>query len=120
MDARLIVAALILTIATGSSTAADNVLSPGEIKTTFGTGKPFTAVTRSGGKAYWLTLKPDGSAVDVPKGKKGGSTSGIWDLSARGYCKWGGSRAHCYTVDKNGSHYQVRDRAGYLISKWTP
>jgi hypothetical protein len=121
MGARLIIAAVILTAAAVSAMAGDSVLSPVQIKALFGTGKPFTAVTRSGGKAYWLTLKPDGSAVEVPKGKKGGSTSGIWDLSARGYCsKWGGSRAHCYTVDKNGSQYEVRDRVGYLISKWTP
>ena len=121
MNARLIIAALILTTATVSSMAADSVLSPVQIKALFGTGKPFTAVTRSGGKAYWLTLKPDGSALEVPKRKNEKNTTGTWDLSAKGYCsKWDGSRTHCYTVDKNGNQYEVRDRVGYLVSRWIP
>ena len=121
MHARFIAAALMLSVGTVSVMAAGTVLSPAQIKTLFGTGKPFTAVPRSGGKAYWFTFKPDGSALEVPKGTNQTGATGTWDLSAKGYCsKWGGSRAHCYTVDKNGDQYEVRDRVGYLVSRWTP
>lgn len=99
--------------------AATTALSPDEIKSTFGTGKPFTATSLSG-KVYLFTFKPDGSAVEVVKGKKK-ATTGAWRVSDKGYCtKWGGGTEHCYSVSKVSDHYEVRDAGGHLISNWTP
>ena len=99
--------------------AAAVTLTPDEIKATFGTGKPFTA-TDTSGKAYVLTLKPDGSALETPKGKKT-ATTGTWRVSDKGYCsKWGTAKEHCHTVQKNGNRYDVLDAGGLPIASWTP
>jgi hypothetical protein len=98
--------------------AATSQLSPDEIKSVFANGKPFTAVSM-GGKAYWLTLNADGSAMEIPKLKKSGKP-GKWRLSDEGYCtKWRVHEEHCYTVEKNGNRYDVLDSGGHLISNWT-
>lgn len=102
-----------------AASAAASALTPDEIKSTFGTGKPFTAVSTSG-QAYTFTLKPDGTAIQVPKGKKSGS-NGTWRVSDTGYCsKWGSGAEHCYTIEKNGTKYTVLDAGRHVISNWTP
>jgi len=114
----LIITALLLTgAATSSLAAATGQLSPDEIKAMFGNGKPFTAVSTSG-KPYWLTLNADGSAQERPKEKKTGK-SGTWRLFDKGYCsKWGVHTEKCYTVQRDGKQFAVRDSGGHLISNW--
>jgi hypothetical protein len=121
MRARGTTAAMILLAGTISAMAAAIVLSPDEIKATFGTGKPFTAMSSTGGKAFWFTFKADGNAIETPKGKKKTSTTGTWRISDKGYCtKWDSGSEHCYTVEKSGARYDVRDSRGSLISSWSP
>ena len=118
MRPRRLIAATILFVQAVSVEAASNVLSPDDIKATFGTGKPFSAVSTSG-VAYSFTFKSDGSALQVVKGKKKGTT-GSWRVSDKGYCTtWGSGREHCYTVEKNGNKYSVRDATAQLVSTWT-
>lgn len=94
------------------------LLTPDQIKTLFGTGKPFTATSLSGTKTYSFTFNADGSALELQKGAKKG-ISGKWRVSDKGYCTaWGGGTEHCYTVDKAGNGYEVRDLGGNLISNW--
>lgn len=94
-------------------------LSPDEIKATFGTGNPISGRT-SGGMTYTLTLNADGgSQMVLLKGAKTTST-GAWHVSKTGYCsKWGSNATHCYTIVKNGNHYDVADSAGRVVASWT-
>jgi uncharacterized membrane protein len=94
-------------------------LSPDEIKATFGTGSPIAGRT-PGGMTYTLTLGSDGSAQMVLlKGQKTTST-GTWHVSKDGYCsKWATNPERCYTVAKNGKHYDVTNAAGNVIASWT-
>ena len=109
-------AAIILAASAASATAASGPLSPKQIQSTFGTGKPFSAVSASGNSAFWFTFNADGSASAVPKGRKAGA-SGTWRVSSDGYCsKWGTGVEHCYTIDKNGSQFDVRNPAGSLVA----
>ena len=96
------------------------LLTPDQIRTLFGTGKPFTATSVSGIKTYAFTFNPDGSAMERLKGAKKG-VSGKWRVSDNGYCTtWNGGTEHCYTVDKGAKSYEVRDLGGDLISNWKP
>jgi uncharacterized protein with FMN-binding domain len=119
MTMRQITLAVVLAAGTTSAIAAGSrLLSPDEIKASFGKGTPFAAVSKSG-RAYSFTFKADGSAVQLPKGQTNG-TVGKWRLSAKGYCTvWGSGKEHCYLVDKNGNEYDVRDTAGSLIATWS-
>jgi hypothetical protein len=97
--------------------AAVPTMSPAEIKATFGTGKPFSA-TSSGGQTYTFTFNPDGTAIQAPKGS-GAVTKGTWRVNDKGYCsKWGTNAEHCYTVERNGDKFDVRDSSGKAISRW--
>src|SRR5689334_9890306 len=90
-------------------------LSPDEIKATFGNGKPFMASSTTGSKTYSFTLKPDGTALRTAKGSTT-PTSGTWRVNDKGYCsKWGTSAEACYTIEKNGKTYTVRDAAGKTV-----
>ena len=118
MRVRAITVGLLLGAGTASTMAAGSTLSPDQIKAIFATGTPFAAISRSG-RAFSFTFNPDGSAQDVPAGKKAGTT-GTWRLSGSGYCTNWGSGEHCYTVERDGDAFDVRDAAGNLISSWTP
>ena len=38
-------------------------------------------------------------------------------MSSDGYCSiWSGGSEHCYTIDKNGSQFDVRDPGGSLVA----
>src|SRR4051812_49740275 len=101
--------------------AAAGPLAPADIKTMFGTGKPFTAVSSPGGKTFTFTLKPDGSAVQTPKGSNTTATTGTWRVNDKGYCsKWGTNSEHCYVIVKNGKAYDVKDASNHVVSHWTP
>jgi hypothetical protein len=98
--------------------AAATVLTPTEIKTMFGGGKPFMATSTSG-QSYTFTFKTDGNATQLAKGATT-PTTGKWHVNDKGYCsKWGTSAEHCYTVEKNGEKFDVRDSSGKAISRWT-
>jgi hypothetical protein len=98
---------------------AATALTPVEIKATFGTGKAFTA-TSSGGQAYSFVFKPDGSATQSPKGSTTTITTGTWRVNDKGYCsRWGTNAEHCYTIEKNGDKFDVRDSTGKAISRWS-
>lgn len=113
---RLTTTAILLAAGTVSALAATAQLSPNQIKSTFGTGKAFSATSASGTSTYWFTFNGDGSAQAVPKGRTTGA-SGHWRVSNDGYCsKWGTGPEHCYTVDKNGSQFDVHDKAGRVIA----
>jgi uncharacterized protein with FMN-binding domain len=114
----LTTAAIILMAGAASATAASGPLSPKEIQSTFGTGKPFSATSASGRSTYWFTFNSDGSALAVPKGRTTGA-SGAWRVSSDGYCStWNGGSEHCYTIDKNGSKFDVRDPSGNLVANF--
>jgi hypothetical protein len=116
--AAVLVGAAALAILALSPALAANTLSPAEIKATFGTGMPFTA-TNTSGKAYSMTLSPDGSAKEVAKGAAA-ATTGVWRVNASGYCsKWGSAAEHCYTVERNGDKFDVRDSTAKVISRWS-
>jgi hypothetical protein len=56
----------------------------------------------------------------MPKGKKSGR-KGTWRVSDKGYCStWGTNDEHCYTVQKNGTKYDVLDSGRHIIAIWTP
>ncbi len=109
-------AAIFLAASAVSATAATGALSPSEIKNTFGSGKPFSAVSASGRSSYWFTFNSDGSAVAAAKGQ-GAAANGRWRLSSDGYCsRWGSGSENCYTIDKNGSQFDVHDTGGNLVA----
>ena len=106
-------------LAVAAPALAATSLTPTEIKATFGTGKAFVA-TSSGGQAYSFVFKPDGSATQAPKGSTTTITTGTWRVNDRGYCsKWGTNAEHCYTIEKNGDKFDVRDSSGKAISRWS-
>jgi hypothetical protein len=116
---RVWLVAILLAAAVAPALAAAIVLSPAEIKASFGTGKPFTAASTTGSKTYSFTLKPDGTAMRTAKGSTA-ITSGTWRVSEKGYCsKWGSGTESCYTIEKDGKSFTVRDTSGKSVSRWT-
>src|SRR5215216_1486637 len=94
-------------------------VTPSEIKATFGTGKLFTA-TSSSGQSYTFVFKIDGTATQALKGSSSAATTGTWRVNGKGYCsKWGSGAEHCYTIERNGDKFDVRDSTGKAISRWT-
>jgi hypothetical protein len=115
-------AVLAVGMGTGAVAAAATPLSPAEIKATFGTGVPFAAASATGSARYSFVLKPDATATRTSKGGTHETTvSGTWRVDEKGYCTKWGSKAmeNCYTVEKNGKRYDVKDSAGKIISHWT-
>lgn len=93
------------------------LLTPDEIKTTFGVGKPFAA-TSPAGKVIMITLKADGSASAVPKGAKKGKV-GKWRVSDTGYCStWAKSTENCYQIRQTGGSYDVETTTGTVVARW--
>ena len=102
-----------------AAVAAATVLSPQQIKATFGTGAPFRS-TSPAGVVNTLVLKADGTASRAPKGSTA-ATTGTWRLSDTGYCsKWGKNAENCYTIQVNANKYAVLDAKGKLAANWTP
>ena len=120
MTRKSIVAVMFLVIGALPAMAAGTALSGDEIKATFGTGKPFTATSTTNGKAYWLTLKADGNAVEIAK-RNNSERTGTWRVTDKTYCsKWGTDYEHCFTVQKNRTRYEVRDSGSHVIANWMP
>ena len=94
-----------------------HILTPDEIKATFGIGKAFAA-TSPAGKMILITLKPDSSATAVPKGSKKGK-KGTWRVSDSGYCStWTKSTEHCYQIRQTGGGYDVETTTGTVVAHW--
>ena len=116
MNLRGIITAIAL-VAALPVLAAVTPVTPVEIKAMFGNGKPFVA-TSSSGQAYTFTFKVDGKASQTAKGGSA-VTTGTWRVNDKGYCsKWGTAAEHCYTVERNGDKFDVRDSTGKAISRW--
>lgn len=94
-----------------------HLLTPDEIKATFGVGKAFAA-TSPAGKVIMITLKADGSASAIPKGSKNGK-KGTWRVSDTGYCStWAKSTEHCYQIRQTGGGYDVETTTGTVVAHW--
>jgi hypothetical protein len=59
-------------------------MAPNDIKATFFTGQPFTAVSLSGAK-FKMTFTPDGKMTREPLEQSGNASAGTWKLSAKGF-----------------------------------
>lgn len=96
--------------------AAPEPLSPDDIKSVFGQGAPFTATINA--RPYTIALKSDGTGAMIPKTGTPGR-NGTWRLTDTGLCTtWGRDPEQCYTVQKNGSRYEVLLK-GKVAAFWT-
>ena len=88
----------------GAALAAEP-MAPNEIKATFFTGQPFTAVSPSGAK-FKMIFTPDGKMTREPLEQSGkGSTTGTWKLNAKGFCTaWNRAKPNCFTVGPSGEN----------------
>ena len=115
ISATLIAAVGLPSLAFAATTAT--ALPPADIKTTFGTGTPFTG-TNVGGGTYTIVLKADGHATRTAQGKAN-ATTGTWHVNDTGYCsKWGKATEHCYTIQKTATAYDVVDSASKVVAHW--
>ena len=79
-------------------------MAPGEIKATFFTGQPFTAVALSGTK-FRMTFTPDGKMTREPLEQSGNKSAGTWKLNAKGFCTtWNRAKLNCFTVVPSGEN----------------
>ncbi len=79
-------------------------MAPGEIKATFFTGQPFTAVALSGTK-FRMTFTPDGKMTREPLEQSGNKSVGTWKLNAKGFCTtWNRAKLNCFTVVPSGEN----------------
>ncbi len=79
-------------------------MAPGEIKATFFTGQPFTAVALSGTK-FRMTFTPDGKMTREPLEQSGNKSAGTWKLNAKGFCTtWNRAKLNCFTVVPGGEN----------------
>ncbi len=117
--AKLGIACLVV-LATVLPAVAATSLTPDEIKTQFGTGKPFHGVAVPGGRRYTLTLGITDGKAEMTFLNDKSTTNGTWHVSKTGYCsKWGTKPEHCYTVQQNGTSYDVLNGSGTVIAHWT-
>jgi hypothetical protein len=101
-----------------SASAAER-LAPGEIKSTFFTGQPFTAVAASNAK-FKMTYTPDGKVMREPLGKLGGKGEGIWKLDKFGFCTtWKGQKSSCSTVVPTGHNKWSVVRGTTTVATWS-
>ena len=115
----LLISGLAMVAMTSLPVMAAEPLTPDQIKTTFGTGKPIHGVAVPGGRRYSLTLGTDGTAKMTMLNDKSEQT-GTWKASKTGYCSaWGSKPEHCYTIQENGKQYDVLNQAGTVIAHWT-
>ncbi len=87
----------------GGALAAE-LMAPNEIKATFFTGQPFTAVSPSGTK-FKMIFTPDGKMTREPMERPGNTSAGTWKLSAKGFCTaWNRVKPNCFTVVPSGEN----------------
>ena len=97
---------LVLTIILLGTSAALTAepMAPNEIKATFFTGQPFTAVSLSGAK-FKMTFTPDGKMTREPLEQSGNRSAGTWKLNAKGFCTtWNRAKPNCFTVVPSGEN----------------
>lgn len=98
---------LVLTIILLGTSAALTAepMAPNEIKATFFTGQPFTAVSPSGAK-FKMTFTPDGKMTREPlEGSSGNGSAGTWKLNAKGFCTaWKRAKLNCFTIIPAGEN----------------
>jgi hypothetical protein len=79
-------------------------MAPNEIKATFFTGQPFTAVSLSGTK-FTMTFTPDGKMTREPLEQSGNGSAGTWKLNAKGFCTtWNRAKPNCFAVVPSGEN----------------
>ena len=79
-------------------------MAPNEIKATFFTGQPFTAVSLSGTK-FTMTFTPDGKMTREPLEQSSNRSAGTWKLNAKGFCTtWNRAKPNCFTVVPSGEN----------------
>jgi hypothetical protein len=87
-----------------SAALAAEAMAPNEIKTTFFTGQPFTAVSLSGAK-FKMVFTPDGKMTREPLEQSGNGSAGTWKLNAKGFCTtWNRAKSNCFTVVPSGEN----------------
>jgi hypothetical protein len=80
------------------------LMAPNDIRETFFTGQPFTAVSPSGAK-FKMTFTPDGKMTREPLEQSGNTSIGTWKLSATGFCTtWNHAKPNCFTVVPSGEN----------------
>jgi hypothetical protein len=88
----------------GHAALAAEPMAPNEIRATFFTGQPFTAVSLSGTK-FTMTFTPDGKMTREPLEQSGNSSAGTWKLNAKGFCTtWNRAKPNCFTVVPSGEN----------------
>ena len=79
-------------------------MAPNEIKATFFTGQPFTAVSPSGAK-FKMSFTPDGKITREPLEESGKASAGTWKLAATGFCTaWNHAKPNCFTLVPSGEN----------------
>jgi len=79
-------------------------MAPNEIKATFFTGQPFTAVSLSGAK-FKMVFTADGKVTREPLEQPGNASAGTWKLNAKGFCTaWNRAKPNCFTVVPSGEN----------------
>ena len=80
-------------------------MAPNEIKASFFTGQPFTAVSPSGAK-FKMVFTADGKMTREPLEQSGkGGTTGTWKLNAKGFCTaWNDAKPNCFTLVPSGEN----------------
>ena len=97
---------------------AGDLVKPADIKTTFFTGQPFTASTRTNIK-FTMTATPDGKITREPVGKSGVKGEGTWKLSTDGFCTaWKGSKSTCYRLITDDKKWSVMAGTN-AVAYWT-
>ncbi len=87
----------------GAAFAAEP-MAPNDIRATFFTGEPFTAVTLSGTK-FKMTFTLDGKMTREPVEQPGDKNAGTWKLNAKGFCTtWAHSKPNCFTIVPSGEN----------------
>ncbi|MFY9839156.1 MAG: hypothetical protein WAK55_22300 [Xanthobacteraceae bacterium] len=96
--------AFTLALVPASVVFAAESMAPSEIQATFFTGQAFTATTPSGTK-FKMTFTPDGKMTREPLAERGNTSTGIWKLSAKGFCTtWNHSKPSCFTIVPSGEN----------------
>ena len=87
-----------------SAALAAEPMAPNEIKATFFTGQPFTAVSPSGAK-FKMVFTPDGKMTREPLEQSGNGSAGTWKLNAKGFCTaWSHAKPNCFTLVPSGEN----------------
>jgi hypothetical protein len=108
-----------LLLAGGGAAFAATKLTPGEVKTTFFDGQPFTAATPSGTK-FKMVFSADGKVVRQPAGNAGAKGEGTWKLDQEGFCTtWKGQKPNCFIVISAGANKWSIMKSSTLMAVWS-